>query len=318
MGLFTGNGSIWQFFSDPTSWWDYFKNGKTNEVQQNIANQNLEYQKERNEIEDQRYTDETVYNRAFAEDERNYQRQFAEDERAYNRALQQQLFEREDTAQIRQAQQLSSMGINPLSQQLNGASAGSPIMSSLPSGATAPTSSTRGGSALHNDFQMKDQGMLPILSSMLSLVDTVNGVKTGQYNRDSLALANDRKFLENLDYANQLGIRYTGYFFNKPNGRGHYTDEDVYFQDPKANNLFSRKEYKNSLGSKYRKNLMDSMPNWQFTLNQLGQDSVYKDVEKALTKTANLFDNAYNNLGNKENYSLNPFKTLFNMFFGGM
>lgn len=73
--------------------------------QEKINNENLEYQKQRNEIEDARYEDETSYNRQFAESERNYQRgrdiladkryqdelnynrAFAEEERAYQRAF---------------------------------------------------------------------------------------------------------------------------------------------------------------------------------------------------------------------------------------
>ncbi len=55
--------------------------------QEKINNENLDYQRERNAIEDARYEDETAYNRAFAEDERDYNRVFAEDERDYNRAF---------------------------------------------------------------------------------------------------------------------------------------------------------------------------------------------------------------------------------------
>ena len=109
MGIFFGPGSITELLSNPAQAWDHFKNGTINDVNLQIANQNLQYQKERNAIEDARYEDETSYNRAFAEDERAYNRAFAEDERAYNRAfaeeqrdynraLQQQIFEREDTA----------------------------------------------------------------------------------------------------------------------------------------------------------------------------------------------------------------------------
>ena len=73
--------------------------------QEKINEENLQYQKERNAIEDARYEEETAYNRAFAENERDYQRgrdtladqryqeelnynrAFAEDERAYQRAF---------------------------------------------------------------------------------------------------------------------------------------------------------------------------------------------------------------------------------------
>lgn len=73
--------------------------------QEKINNENVQYQKERNAIEDARYEEETAYNRAWAENERAYQRgrdtiaderykdetsynrAFAEDERAYQRAF---------------------------------------------------------------------------------------------------------------------------------------------------------------------------------------------------------------------------------------
>ncbi len=150
--------------------------------QEKINEENLEYQRERNKIEDARYEEETAYNRAFAEDERAYNRAFAEEERAYNRAfaeeeqaynrafaederayqrdwsqnerdyqrsLQQKIFEREDTAIARQAEALRAQGINPASQNMNGLGAGSVVSSSSPgssnySGSSAPGSPARG------------------------------------------------------------------------------------------------------------------------------------------------------------------------------
>ena len=73
--------------------------------QEKLNDENLQYQRERNAIEDARYEEETAYNRAWAENERAYQRgldviadkryedetsynrAFAEDERAYQRAF---------------------------------------------------------------------------------------------------------------------------------------------------------------------------------------------------------------------------------------
>ena len=201
-----------------------------------LAKQNLEYQKERNKIEDARYEEETAYNRATAEDERNYNRAFAEDERAYNRmfaeeerdynrrfaeneraynrALQQEIFRREDTAIARQAESLSKLGINPLSQNMNGLGAGQVISSSAPSSvgapssslhpSSAPASSSRGGQALHNDMKY-EMSLAPILG----MLDTINGIQTGEYTRDKLQLENDRMFLENAAIANEMGIDYT-------------------------------------------------------------------------------------------------------------
>lgn len=201
-----------------------------------LAKQNLEYQKERNKIEDARYAEETAYNRAsaederaynrafaederaynraFAEDERNYNRAFAEEQRDYNRALQQQIFEREDTALERQAQSLSKLGINPLSQSMNGLGAGQVISSSAPSSVGSPSTSlhpsssaaasSRGGQALHNDMKYEVS-----LAPILGMLDTINGIQTGEYTRDKLQLENDRMFLENAAIANEMGMDYT-------------------------------------------------------------------------------------------------------------
>lgn len=304
------------FFGNPSQAWDRFKNGLANEYNYEVAQDNLEYQRERNKIEDARYDEETTYNRAFEENERDYQRAFAEEQRDYERALQQQIFEREDTAVERQASSLSNLGINPLSQNMSGLGSGQVIQSSAPVGATAPGFSARGGSPLNNQFQMQDSGMLPILSSMLSLADTVNGIESGKYQRDALALQNDKQFLDNLKIANGLGIDYHGYFNV---GRKHYSErDDINFVGPDENGnpeyLTESKPYKSASYSEWRKMRKDSMPSWQYTLDSFGNDDVYHQAENALTKMSSLFDKASENIFKKDNYSVNPFKTLLNIF----
>lgn len=187
MGLFFGSGSIWESLTNPTQWWDNFKNGRTNDVNQQVAENNLAYQRERNEIEDARYAEETAYNRAFAEDER-----------AYQRALQQQIFEREDTAIERQANQLSKLGINPLSQQMNGLGSGAVL-----SATAEPSASARGGSALHNDFQMQDSGILSMISPIMSLANSMSNLNTQGLQRDAIREQNDYQRLLNQEKALQ-------------------------------------------------------------------------------------------------------------------
>lgn len=287
---FFGNGSPWQMVANPTAWWDYFKNGRTNEINQEVANQNLDFQKS----------------------EADYQHAWAENEREYQRALQERLFEREDTAYLRQAEQLSSMGINPLSQQLNGAGAGTPLSPS-----PSPTSS-----APHNDFQMQDTGIFQALSPLLSLASTINQVQTGEQQRDSLALQNDAQFLKNLNDANKLGIEYKGYIPYQANGK-NYRNQLFEFNSKEGTNLFDTSEFKSSLYSQYRQNKKDSMPSWQYTLDTFGNDDVYKQAEKALTRGANLFGNSFDNLMNNslkdlskdKNGKFNPFSLLLNLFF---
>lgn len=210
--------------------------GLQNAANAQLAKENLDYQRERNKIEDARYAEETAYNRAFAKDERDYNRSFAEDERKYNRmfaeeerdynrafaedereynrALQQEIFRREDTAIARQAESLSKLGINPLSQNMNGLGAGQVISSSAPSSVGSPSTSlhpssaaaasSRGGHALHNDMKYEIS-----LAPILGMLDTINGIQTGEYTRDKLQLENDRMFLENAAIANEMGMDYT-------------------------------------------------------------------------------------------------------------
>ncbi len=186
--------------------------------QEKINNENIAYQKERNEIEDARYEDETSYNRAFAEEERAYNRAFAEDERAYQRAwaqderayqrdwalnerdyqrsLQQTIFDREDTAIARQAEALRAQGINPASQNMNGLGAGSVVSSSAPvssvsgssnspSSTSLPALSGRGGKAL-TKAMITSQGINGLLAPILQTLNTVDSLKGNGIQRDVL------------------------------------------------------------------------------------------------------------------------------------
>ena len=345
LGLFPGSPSgaligDKGLLTNPTGAWDAFKNGQTNDVNYKIAQENLDYQRERNEIEDARYEEETAYNRAFAEEqrdyerafnaeeqayqrafaeeERDYQRNFAEGEREYNRALQQTLFDREDTALERQASSLSKMGINPLSQQLNGLGAGSVVSSASPAssaagsgvaaGASVPSTSARGGSALHNDFKMQDMGVLQALSPLASLANTMNQVATGQGQRDLLQTQIDKQKLDNFILAKENGIMpYEFKGFNYLNG------QDI------SGGLFNRKnsEYfwkemnsKNDYENKYK-------PDFARTMDYLVSDDFFKSAEKALTKGSELFDKALNKgLGEESNkFKFNPFSQFLNLFF---
>lgn len=289
-------------------------------AEEKIADENLEYQKERAKIEDARYEDETAYNRAFAEDER-----------AYNRALQQKLFEREDTAFSRQAEDLARVGINPLSVNLNGAGAGQAVSS-----ATAPTDSTRSALPLHNDFKPQNklayfaEGMKGGLSSLLGLADTMNGLQTGEYQRDALALQNDKQFLDNLRTANSLGINYQGYFYSgdkKWRKNHNYRNGSLFFNSPDGTLLYDTPEFKQGLYSDYKKRYFENLPDWSKTMDAISNDNVYNQAERALTKMSNLFDKAYTNLfdknegqtmydlGKGKNGKWNPFNILLKLFY---
>lgn len=190
-------------------WDDYYENGIIPNIWKGITGQksadrnndlNLEYQKERNLIEDARYEDETKYNRAFAENERDYNRAFAEEQRSYERALQQQIFEREDTALERQASSLASMGINPASVNMNGLGAGQAVSAgSAPVSIGSPSASSRGGQALH-----RDQYALNMAGPLLDLINSVDNINTAGVQRDSIRsqtnyqnLLNEAQAIEN-------------------------------------------------------------------------------------------------------------------------
>lgn len=215
------------------------------QTQRDINDQNIQYQKERNDIEDTRYAEETAYNRAFAEDERAYNRAFAEDERAYNRkwalnernyqrdwaanerdyqrSLQQTIFDREDTAIERQAQALRAQGINPASQNMNGLGAGSVVSSSSPGSSTpgssslpgtisSPALSGRGGKALQKAM-ITSTGINGLLEPILQTINTIDNLKGSGIQRDVLqaqalkAQADANISIMNMfDKANQLNL----------------------------------------------------------------------------------------------------------------
>lgn len=295
-------------------------------VEQNHSNQlinqdNLEYQRERNKIEDARYEEETEYNRAWAEENRDYER-----------ALQQTLFDREDTAIQRQAEALSSMGINPASQQLNGLGAGQALSPS-----TAPTASAQDSDPLHSDYRKENvlssmvQGMQGGLSSLVSLADTMNGLQTGIEQRDALKLQNDAKYLQNLKDAHNLGLDYT-LIYNGKNKRNvstvrNTTDENGYPISESYGSVTSTPEYLESKGNyfrseelkkeesefKRRNKLFSYDSNPTNYLNLLSSDDVYTSAEKALTKASHLFDNVTEKLGNESIYDLGKMNNKFNL-----
>lgn len=289
--------------------WDKFKNGNSNDVNYQIAKQNLQYQRERNAIEDARYAEETAYNRNFTQEEQAYQRgldafqqQFALDERDYNRALQQQLFEREDTALERQAQSLSKLGINPLSQNMNGLGAGQVVSSSAPSfeGSSMPaSSSSRGGKALHNDFSAFPGGLDGIMSLVSSVGDTVNGMATGQYTRDSLQLENERKALENYVYAREHGVSApASKTFSFLHGAGSWGDmDDDYGKDTFGIADYDKANLKREFKGKQSYDIYDFESPQSRLIKSLGNLDFVNLAENIMTRGAKLVDNIGSKFG---------------------
>lgn len=252
--------------------------------QEKINDENLQYQKERNAIEDARYTEETAYNRAFAEDERAYNRAFAKYERAYQRdwaqnerdyqrSLQQTIFDREDTAIARQAEALRAQGINPASQNMNGLGAGSvvsssgPGSSSAPGSTSAPTLSGRGGQAL-NKAMITSQGINGLLSPILQTLNTVDTLKGNGIQRDILnaqavkmqAEAN-MAVMNMFDTANRLNLPNTTFFYGVGKNKKYQFkvgDEayNPYFYSPQLlNKIQGETTYNNYVTSNFDANV---------------------------------------------------------------
>lgn len=103
--------------------WDRFRNGETNVLNKQIAEQNLAFQQQ------------------------NYE---------YQKALQQQIFEREDSAYERTANDMRNAGLSPLSMQGTNA-AGQPIQTD----------------GLHNDYQHSDLGNLNALATVAQTLSSL-------------------------------------------------------------------------------------------------------------------------------------------------
>ena len=242
MGLF---GSLFSGFTD------IFTSLTGQKTQRDINNENLDFQRDRNSIEDARYAEETAYNRAWAEDERAYNRAFAADERAYQREwarderdyqrnLQQEIFEREDTAIARQAEALRAQGINPASQNMNGLGAGSVVSSSAPGSSSspspinAPVLSGRGGKALQKAM-ITSTGINGLLSPILQTLNTIDSLKGSSIQRDVLnanavktqAEAN-MAVMNMFDTANRLNLKDNSFYYGVNKKKAyHFNVADV-------------------------------------------------------------------------------------------
>lgn len=155
LGL-TGSGSFGQTITNPSAWWDNFKNGKTNEVNKDIAEQNLAFQR---------------------------------DNLDYQKALQQQIFNREDTSYQRTVNDMRSAGMSPLAMQgTNGA--GEAI-------ATNP---------LHNDYQHTDVSNMAMLDSAVNAYSTLLDSESKLQQVESQKLDNSLKAVTFADSVAKSGL----------------------------------------------------------------------------------------------------------------
>lgn len=121
-------------FIDIEAFWDRFKNGQTNVANYTIAKNNLDFQRENLE---------------------------------YQKALQQKIFDREDSAYQRTANDMRQAGLSPLI--MNGTNGAGEAIQTSP---------------LHNDFQMQDKGFGDILSQGSQIANAISKMRTDQANID--------------------------------------------------------------------------------------------------------------------------------------
>lgn len=139
------------------------------------------------------------------QDKWNYEAMKRYDEEfGYNKALQQQLFEREDTAIQRQVADMAKAGINPLSQTLSGAQAGQAVGLPNPVNGQAPqnTFAMQGYTNFHN-----------LVAGALEAENAMQQIDTAGVARDKLnsernyqELLNEEQKIDNLIKANKNGI----------------------------------------------------------------------------------------------------------------
>lgn len=127
-----------------------------------------------------------------------------DEEFGYNKALQQQLFEREDTAIQRQVADMAKAGINPLSQTLTGSNAGQAVGLPNPVNGQAPqnTFAMQGYTNFHN-----------LVAGALEAENAMQQIDTAGVARDKLnsernyqELLNEEQKIDNLIKANKNGI----------------------------------------------------------------------------------------------------------------
>lgn len=167
--LFGDNGIL----TNPTGSWDHFKNGETNDVNREIAEKNLEYQKEWN-----------------AE-----QMKFQRENFDYQKALQERIFAREDSSYQRTVNDMRAAGLSPLT--MNGTNGAGEALQTSPIG--------EGLSAPQMNYQHTDMGNLNAISSVLGAVQNFRSANASIDNivadTESKQFAND---VAPLSFAVQL------------------------------------------------------------------------------------------------------------------
>lgn len=184
------------FLDDPATYWDYFRNGKANEYnleQTKLTNQaNLQATSETNKANIDIANSTNAVNRDIAEQNLGFQRELQE----YNKALQDRIFEREDTSYQRTANDMLSAGINPLS--MNSTNGSGQVVSQTPlNNSHVEQQASASIPAQFERFQMQSAGLSDVLSSFASITQQAQSIFDGKLRRDSLRAQTDKQILDN-------------------------------------------------------------------------------------------------------------------------
>lgn len=153
-------GKDYGLLTNPSGAWDRFKNGETNVVNKQIADQNLAFQQENLD---------------------------------YQKALQQQIFQREDSAYQRTAADMRAAGISPL--MMNGTNgAGEAIQTEAP----------------QNGYQHSDKGFGDILSYGSQIANSIANYKSQAANVDFVQAQTEAQKISNNFTPFSLGLGIVG------------------------------------------------------------------------------------------------------------
>ena len=209
---------------------------------------------------------------------------FQRDNLEYQKALQQQIFEREDTAYQRAVADAQNVGINPMALAgSGGASAGQAIDTSAPNNSMQFKSNTEGV-----DFSNA-------ITAGLSAMEGLNQVMTGQQTRDLLQQQIDSAKFDNLYKAMSAGFDYDpdthSFTYNPDNPIIHPQFEIIKNQAKDTKASAERNERVNVHQKTYGGN--DNSNNWSNLATDLASQA-----ERARLGVKSSAKNAWNNYKN--------------------
>lgn len=254
--------------SNPTGAWDSFQNGETNTVNKQIADQNLQFQQETQD---------------------------------YNRALQEKIFEREDTAYQRTAADMAAAGINPL-------------MMSSTNGAGQALPET----AKHNDQIYQGAGIAQALPALMEILNSVDQVKNNGVNRDLLQSQEymnkynaQSVAIDNLIRADKNDISFDENgvpFLNRKFGKKEQDFDDVRYTNENATAERNQRENEYQIRNHITDNTNEKV---RFGADIADQINTEANIRKQESNNSGFLDAAKNTVGD---YLSSGMKAIDNVF----